>query len=116
MEFQILIYRIVLFMQFLDTRQEIAKETSQGVPWNPLRPRCAKQGSGGNIVYIKLCRGSNITTHGFWLLNLEQLYISPIKNRVSFRRITPNVFGIFCFIQNQSSRDFGRGIYFVFRK
>ena len=116
MEFQILIYRIVLFMQFHDTRQEIAKETSQGVPWNPLRPRCARRGSGGNIVYIKLCRGSNTTTHGFRLQNLEQLYISPIEFSVTFRRTTPNDFGIFCFIQNQSSRDFGRGIYFVFRK
>ena len=53
-------------MPFLDTPQEMAKERRAGYSPQPrLRPRCARQGSGGNIVHTKLVPWVNTTTHGF---------------------------------------------------
>ena len=67
-------------MQFFGTPQRIAKKRSIGV--SPMYPLCAlaelSQGSGVNIVYIKLCRGANNAPR-LSGVELNCLFISPIK-------------------------------------
>ena len=64
-------------MQFFGTPQRIAKKRSIGV--SPMYPVCAldelSQGSGVNIVYIKLCRGANNAPR----LSVSKLNFSPIS-------------------------------------
>ena len=72
-------------MQFFGTPQRIAKKRSIGV--SPMYPVCAlaelSQGSGVNIVYIKLCRGANNAPR-LSVSKLNFSSISPIESRFLF--------------------------------
>ena len=88
-------------MQFFGAPQRIAKKRSIGV--SPMYPVYAlaelSQGSGVNIVYIKLCRGANNAPRlSVSKLNLSP--ISPIKFLFLFVEMLPIDLRIFCFIQN----------------
>ena len=102
-------------MQFFGTPQRIAKKRSIGD--TPMYPVCAlaelSQGSGVNIVYIKLCRGANNAPR-LSVAKMKCIPISPIEFRFLYVERLPMDLRIFCFIQNRDLSDFGRGIYFVF--
>ena len=72
-------------MQFFGTPQRIAKKRSIGE--SPMYPVCAlavlSQGSGVNIVYIKLCRGANNAPR-LSVSKLNFSSISPIEFRFLF--------------------------------
>ena len=80
-------------MQFFGTPQRIAKKRSIGV--SPMYPVCAlaelSQGSGVNIVYIKLCRGANNAPR-LSVAKMSCIPTSPIELYLSFRRVAPNGF------------------------
>ena len=65
-------------MQFFGAPQRIAKKRSIGV--SPMYPVCAlaelSQGSGVNIVYIKLCRGAKSRPTAFGIKIKLYLYLS----------------------------------------
>ena len=101
-------------MQFFGAPQRIAKKRSIGV--SPMYPLCAlaelSQGSGGNIVHIKLCRGEYTPRLSVAKLNFN--CISPIEYHFLFVELFPMDLNYSDLSKDRSSRDFGRGIYLAF--
>ena len=104
-------------MQFFVTQQRIAKKTGfichfllHDKKWRKkrakssalgtrLRRRCAQQGDGGNIVYIKLVPWVKYDDPRLLLSKIKRLHITPKELKFSFWLSAPNGFMIFRFYQ-----------------
>ena len=76
------------------------EKEQRAVPFEPLTALAELRKARAEISYTQsLCRGANITPHGFVCLMGKRFFSSPIEFSISFSLATPNDFEIFRFIK-----------------